>query len=42
MRAFFDTSALIPVFIEDHEHHERSLNAFVDTEKSGIAAPLTA
>ncbi len=33
MRAFFDTSALIPVFIEDHEHHERSLNAFVDTEK---------
>ena len=33
MRAFFDTSVLIPVFIEDYEHHERSLKAFVDTDK---------
>jgi predicted nucleic acid-binding protein len=33
LRAFFDTSVLIPVFIEDHEHHERSLKAFVDTDK---------
>ena len=24
---------LIPVFIEDHEHHERSLRAFVDADK---------
>jgi predicted nucleic acid-binding protein len=29
----FDTSVLIPVFIEDHEHHERSLKAFVDADK---------
>ncbi|MDO8434494.1 MAG: PIN domain-containing protein [Candidatus Binatus sp.] len=33
MRAFFDTSVLIPVFLEDHEHHERSLNAFVEADK---------
>ena len=33
MRAFFDTSFLIPVFIEDHENHERSLKAFVDADK---------
>jgi predicted nucleic acid-binding protein len=33
VRAFFDTSVLIPVFIEDHEHHERSLKAFIDTDK---------
>jgi len=24
---------LIPVFIEDHEHHERSLKVFVDTDR---------
>ena len=33
MIAFFDSSVLIPVFIEDHEHHEQSLKAFVDTDK---------
>ncbi len=33
MRAFFDTSVLVPVFLEDHEHHERSLNAFVEADK---------
>jgi predicted nucleic acid-binding protein len=33
LRAFFDTSVLIPVFLEDHEHHEQSLKAFVDTDK---------
>ena len=33
MRAFFDTSVLIPIFIEDHEHHERSLKAFVEADK---------
>ncbi|CAB4243939.1 PilT protein domain protein [Methylacidimicrobium sp. AP8] len=34
MRALFDTSVLIPVFLEDHEHHEPSLQAFLDAEKS--------
>ncbi len=33
MRALFDTSVLIAVFLEDHEHHERSLRAFVATDK---------
>ena len=33
MKAFFDTSALIPVFLEDHEHHERSLKAFAGADK---------
>jgi predicted nucleic acid-binding protein len=33
LRAFFDTAVLIPVFMEDHEHHERSLKAFVDADK---------
>jgi predicted nucleic acid-binding protein len=33
LRGFFDTSVLIPVFIEDHEHHERSLKAFVEADK---------
>jgi predicted nucleic acid-binding protein len=30
---FFDTSVLIPVFMEDHEHHEASLAAFLDADK---------
>jgi predicted nucleic acid-binding protein len=34
MRVFFDTSVLIPAFLEDHEHHEASLNAFLKTDKS--------
>jgi predicted nucleic acid-binding protein len=33
MRAFFDTSVIIPVFIEDHEHHQRSWSLFVDADK---------
>ena len=33
MKAFFDTSVLIPVFLEDHEHHEASLAAFLAAEK---------
>jgi predicted nucleic acid-binding protein len=33
LKAFFDTSVLIPVFLEDHEHHERSLKAFVAADK---------
>jgi predicted nucleic acid-binding protein len=32
---FFDTSALIPVFLEDHEHHEASLAAFLAADKQG-------
>jgi predicted nucleic acid-binding protein len=31
--SFFDTSALVPVFLEDHEHHERSLKAFVNAQR---------
>jgi len=33
VKAFFDTSVLIPVFLEDHEHHEASLAAFLTAEK---------
>ena len=33
MRAFFDTSVLVPVFLEDHEHHERSLKVFLGADK---------
>jgi predicted nucleic acid-binding protein len=34
MKWFFDTSVLIPVFLEDHEHHERSLAAFAPARKN--------
>jgi predicted nucleic acid-binding protein len=33
MKAFFDTSVLLPVFLEDHEHHEASLQAFLKADK---------
>jgi len=33
MRTFFDTSVLIPVFIEDHEHHEPSFEAFAQADR---------
>lgn len=33
MKWFFDTSVLIPVFLEDHEHHRPSLAAFLPAEK---------
>ena len=33
MKWFFDTSVLISVFMEDHEHHEASLAAFVVADK---------
>jgi predicted nucleic acid-binding protein len=33
LRALFDTSVLVPVFLEDHEHHERSRRAFLDAER---------
>jgi predicted nucleic acid-binding protein len=30
---FFDTSVLVPVFLEEHQHHERSLAVFVAADK---------
>ena len=33
MKFFFDTSVLLPVFLEDHEHHEASLKAFLKVDK---------
>ena len=33
MKWFFDTSVLIPVFMEDHEHHEASLAVFAPADK---------
>jgi predicted nucleic acid-binding protein len=33
MRAFFDTSVLLPVFLEDHQHHEPSLRVFLRADK---------
>jgi predicted nucleic acid-binding protein len=40
MKWFFDTSVLIPAFLEDHEHHEASLSAFrkADRRSSCCAA----
>ena len=36
MRVFFDTSVLVPVFVPGHEHHDRSLSAFL-TVRGGNA-----
>lgn len=33
MKSFFDTSVLIPVFLEDHEHHEASFALFAQAAK---------
>jgi predicted nucleic acid-binding protein len=33
LKSFFDTSVLIPTFLEDHEHHETSLEAFLRADK---------
>ncbi|MGB9242317.1 MAG: PIN domain-containing protein [Candidatus Acidiferrales bacterium] len=33
MKWFFDTSVLIPAFVEEHVHHERSLAAFLRADK---------
>ncbi len=33
MKYFFDTSVLLPSFIEDHQHHEPSLRAFLKADK---------
>ena len=35
MKAFFDTSVLVPVFYGDHVHHQLSLDLFIQFEKSG-------
>jgi predicted nucleic acid-binding protein len=34
MRAFFDTSALVPVFYGDHVHHKPSLDRFIQFDKT--------
>lgn len=34
MKAFLDTSVLLPAFLEDHEHHEASLKVFLKAEKN--------
>jgi predicted nucleic acid-binding protein len=34
VKAFFDTSALVPVFFEDHPRHERSFGLFSSQRKS--------
>jgi predicted nucleic acid-binding protein len=33
MKWFFDTSVLIPTFLEDQEHHESSLRAFLKADR---------
>jgi predicted nucleic acid-binding protein len=33
MSVFFDTSVLVPVFIDNHEHHQRSWNLFASANK---------
>jgi predicted nucleic acid-binding protein len=40
LKWFFDTSVLVPAFLGDHEHHERSLEAFLRADKKhgGCAA----
>lgn len=37
MKWFFDTSALYPVFIDDHAHHEASLAAYLRADQSHAA-----
>ncbi|HEX5229216.1 MAG TPA: PIN domain-containing protein [Bryobacteraceae bacterium] len=34
MKAFFDTSVLVPVFYGDHVHHAESLDVFIQFDKS--------
>jgi predicted nucleic acid-binding protein len=33
MRDFFDTSVLVPAFLDEHAHHEASLAAFLKADK---------
>lgn len=35
MKAFFDTSVLVPVFYGDHVHHKASLDRFIQFDKTG-------
>ena len=35
MKAFFDSSVLVPVFYGDHMHHRASLDRFIQFDKSG-------
>lgn len=37
MRYFFDSSVLIPIFIDDHEHHEASLKIFLTASRKSSA-----
>ena len=37
MNRFFDTSALIPAFLEDHEHHEASFKALRKCDKANAS-----
>jgi predicted nucleic acid-binding protein len=34
MKAFFDTSVLVPVFYGDHVHHQASLRLFIQFDRS--------
>lgn len=34
MKAFFDTSVLVPVFLTHHPHHQASIEAFLQCTKS--------
>lgn len=34
MKAFFDTSALVPVFYGDHVHHKDSIDLFIQFDRS--------
>jgi predicted nucleic acid-binding protein len=33
VRFFFDTSVIVPAFIDDHKHHEVSLKAYLKADK---------
>jgi predicted nucleic acid-binding protein len=42
MKAFFDTSVLVPVFYGDHVHHQASLDLFIQCDKQRAAVERTA
>jgi len=44
MKTFFDTSVLISAFLELHEHHEPSLDAFLRAtpQQAAVAVPHVA
>lgn len=37
MRSFFDSSVLVPVFLDEHIHHVASLKAFIKADKRNAA-----